>query len=92
MGAERWRHAAEPTTNGEWRFARLRVRTGRVAPAEASMQASRPLVHSITGAGLGPLGFPAPRRARVSRVQRGRRGGARTTSCAGAPAFKHSFV
>jgi hypothetical protein len=33
MGAERWRRAAEPTANGEWRFARRRVRAGRVAPA-----------------------------------------------------------
>jgi hypothetical protein len=33
-------------------------------------------------------GFPAPRRAHASWVQRGRRGGARTTSCAGALTFK----
>jgi hypothetical protein len=32
MGAERRRRAVDPTTNGEWRFARRRVRTGRVAP------------------------------------------------------------
>jgi hypothetical protein len=29
----RWRRAAEPAANGAWRFARQRVRTGRVAPA-----------------------------------------------------------
>jgi hypothetical protein len=29
----RWRHAAEPAANGAWRFARRRVRTGRVTPA-----------------------------------------------------------
>jgi hypothetical protein len=29
----RWRRAAEPTANGAWRFARQRVRTGRMAPA-----------------------------------------------------------
>jgi hypothetical protein len=57
MGAEQRRHAAEPMANEEWWFARRRVRTGRVAPASASTQASRPLVHSVTGAGLGLLGF-----------------------------------
>jgi hypothetical protein len=29
----RWRRAAEPAANGAWRFARRRVRMGRVAPA-----------------------------------------------------------
>jgi hypothetical protein len=46
------------------------------------------LVHSVTGAGLGPLGLPAPWRARAGRVRRSRRGGARATSCAGTPAFQ----
>jgi hypothetical protein len=46
------------------------------------------LVQSVTGAGLGPLGLLAPRCARVGRVQRGRRGGTRATSCAGWPAFQ----
>jgi hypothetical protein len=45
-------------------------------------------VHSVVGAGLGPLGFLAPQCVRVSWVWRGRRGGARTTSCAGALSFK----
>jgi hypothetical protein len=43
MGAERWRCAAEPTANGEWRFARRQVRTDRVAPGlalHASVMAS----------------------------------------------------
>jgi hypothetical protein len=34
MGAGRWRRAVEPAANGEWRFARRRVRTGGVAPAK----------------------------------------------------------
>jgi hypothetical protein len=92
MGAGRWRRAAEPTADGEWRFACRRVRTGRMAPAKASTQASRPLVHSGVGTGLGPLGFPAPWRTRASQVRCDRRGGARATSCGGAPTFKHSFV
>jgi hypothetical protein len=32
MGAERQRRAVELTTNGQWRFAHWRVRTGCVAP------------------------------------------------------------
>jgi hypothetical protein len=46
------------------------------------------LVHSVSGAGLEPLGLPAPWRARAGRVRRGRRGGARATSCAGTPAVQ----
>jgi hypothetical protein len=29
----RWRRAAEPAADGAWRFARRRVRTGRVVPS-----------------------------------------------------------
>jgi hypothetical protein len=46
------------------------------------------LVHSVTSAGLEPLGLPAPQRARAGWVRHGRHGGARATSCAGMPAFQ----
>jgi hypothetical protein len=42
MGAGRWRRAAEPPANGEWRFARQRVRTGwRGASLDPSRVISR---------------------------------------------------
>jgi hypothetical protein len=84
MGAERWRRAAEPTANGEWRFARRRVRTdhGTGLGLHASV--------TVSSAQWRRRG---PRTAGFSGASACARepGMARATSCAGAPVLQTPF-